>query len=39
MDPQLDISQHFLRPVVRDRESSRAASARFDPVGVRAPNF
>ena len=39
MDPQLDINKHFLRPVVHDSESSRAASARFDPVGVRALNF
>ena len=30
MDPQLDISQHFLQPVVCDGDSSRVTNARFD---------
>jgi len=38
MDPQLDVNQHFPRPVVHDSKSSQAASARFDPVGVCAQN-
>ncbi|KAG6373018.1 hypothetical protein JVT61DRAFT_7071 [Boletus reticuloceps] len=32
MDPQLNINQHFLTPVVRDSEPGQATSARFNPV-------
>ncbi|KAG6371754.1 hypothetical protein JVT61DRAFT_9106 [Boletus reticuloceps] len=32
MDPRLNVNQHFVTPVVRDTEPSRATSARFNPV-------